>query len=221
MLDSSVDPNLDEALLLISAHIHRRSIAWVTENLERIDQLAFDLNAHNATEIAAFLFGGDGPFRGNREDYYDPRNSFLDHVLISRRGIPITLSVLLIEVARRVGVTLRPVGMPGHFLVGEDVPVGRVPETFFDPYNGPGVLDGDGCRELFRRIAGAQPFDRRFLAAVHPTSVIERGLGNLKMIFQSSGDLESLRSVMSLRAAIPGLARAERDEFLRLMAPLN
>jgi regulator of sirC expression with transglutaminase-like and TPR domain len=81
-----------------------------------------------AGEIASYLFDECG-FHGNQEDYYDPRNSFLNEVLERRAGIPITLSVVLIEVGRRVGLTLEGVGFPGHFLV-------RVPGS-----GGPLLLD--------------------------------------------------------------------------------
>jgi hypothetical protein len=73
-----------------------------------------------------------GLFEGDRADYHHWRNSCIDHVLETRRGMPITLSVVAIEVARRVGVTLAGVGMPGHFLVGDPTD----PEWFADPFHG-------------------------------------------------------------------------------------
>jgi len=90
--------------------------------------------------MCAALFGPEG-FRGNRADYYDPANSLLDQVLARRTGIPITLSVLAMEVGRRVGAPLVGIGMPGHFLVPE-APDGS---SFHDPFHrGPPPDPGRG-----------------------------------------------------------------------------
>ena len=87
-------------------------------------------------------------FAGDRSTYTDWRNSCLDHVLETGRGIPITLSVLLIEVARRRGVELVGIGMPAHFLVGDPTD----PEWFVDPFHGGRTLDRAGCEALLRDL---------------------------------------------------------------------
>src|SRR5262245_60009848 len=71
-------------------------------------------------------------FKGNTDDYYDPKNSFLDEVVARRTGIPITLSVVYVEVARRAGILARPISFPGHFLVGIDDHQRRV---VIDPFH--------------------------------------------------------------------------------------
>src|SRR5207249_10770660 len=86
-------------------------------------------------------------FRGNREEYYDPRNSFLNDVLDRRIGIPITLSTVYLEVGRRIGCRLSGVAFPGHFLVrliGRDA----MPDVLIDPFNRGRLPSGTGCRAL-------------------------------------------------------------------------
>src|SRR5690606_13265031 len=111
-------------------------------------------------------------FAGDVEDYGNPRNSLLDSVLDRRRGIPITLAVVLIEVARRAGVALEGVGMPGHFLVraaGDG-------ELFADPFHGV-VLDRAGCEKLFAALHGPRArFRDRFLDPVGPRAILARML---------------------------------------------
>ena len=95
------------------------------------------------------LFEREG-FAGNLDHYDDPENSFLDSVLERRLGIPISLSVLMIAVGRRLGVDVQGVGMPGHFLV-LDAERGDV---WCDPFHGGAVLDADGCRRRFEMVYG-------------------------------------------------------------------
>ena len=111
---------------------------------------------------------------GNDADYTDPRNSYLDCVLDRRLGIPITLSILMIEVARRKGVLLQGIGMPGHFLVGE--PDGR---TFYDPFHHGRRLDAEDARAIFSAIRSDVPFRDDFLTPVGARSIIARVLANL------------------------------------------
>jgi regulator of sirC expression with transglutaminase-like and TPR domain len=132
-----------------------------------------------------FLFEDEG-FAGDRDAYYDPKNSFLNDVIDRRRGIPITLSILYMEVARRVGLEIRGVGFPGHFLVepvaGEDV--------FVDPFFGR-VLTRAGCADLLRETTGGALTLRPELHLRVATSreILVRLLSNLKNIFVRSGEL--------------------------------
>jgi regulator of sirC expression with transglutaminase-like and TPR domain len=227
---AGADLPLDEAFLTISAVMKGSRTSGpadtravdVIDHLVMLDELASDIASPTIEGIARHLFSGDEPFRGNHLDYYDPANSLLDEVIDRRTGIPITLSVVMIEVARRLGVRLSGVGMPGHFLVGTDAPIGKVPDRFVDPFHGGVILDLDGCRQLFRRVTGSSTtFDPRFLSTLHPVAVVERALNNLKGIYSASDSTPELRSVMALRARLPGFAKAEREEYFRLMAPFN
>ena len=107
-LPESVVP-LDEAALLISAHAN--PALDVAAQLRRLDRLATRVERADSSGLCRLLFEQLG-LRGDRERYDDPVNSYLDQVLERRRGIPISLSVLLIEVGRRCGVCLEAVGMP-------------------------------------------------------------------------------------------------------------
>lgn len=219
LVDAGETMALDEAMLNISATIS--GDLDVVEYLVRIDELASEVASPTVEGIARHLFTGDRAFIGNTHDYYDPANSLLDQVLDRRLGIPISLSVLMIEVGRRLGVRLCGVGMPGHFLVGTHAPIGKIPDAFVDPFHSGSLLDIEGCRDVFRKAAGnSAPFDERFLAALHPMAILDRATSNLKSIYQSD-ESGALRWVMALRSRLPGLGRVEHDEFLRVMAPFN
>src|SRR5204862_32917 len=109
---------VDEAALLIAAHAYPE--LDVAEQLARLDALALWCFAPTLDALVEHLFV-DEDFHGNADDYYDPRNSFLNDVLDRRVGIPITLSVLTMEVGRRIGVPVAGVSMPGHFLLRDRV----------------------------------------------------------------------------------------------------
>jgi len=139
-------------------------------------------------------------------------------VLDRRVGIPISLSILALDVGWRIGVPLDGVGMPGHFLLRD-----RVDRTVFvDPFNGGRELDATGCRLLFRRSVGPDAsWSDAYLVPVARRVVITRVLANLRNIYQQRGDRESLRWVLRLRCAFPDAAPEEHAELGRLMAPLN
>jgi regulator of sirC expression with transglutaminase-like and TPR domain len=139
-----------------------------------------------ASAIAAWLYGPAG-FRGNTEDYYDPRNSFLNDVLERRTGIPITLGVVFIETAARLGLRLEGVGFPGHFLV-------RVPGTsramLLDPFDRGRLLEEAELLERYRAVgarnAGAVPTDA--LAPTTTPGILTRMLRNLLRVWVDRED---------------------------------
>jgi regulator of sirC expression with transglutaminase-like and TPR domain len=134
--------------------------------------------------LRAVLFEAHG-FRGNDDAYYDPRNSFLNEVLDRKLGIPITLAVVYIDVAARVGLELHGVGFPGHFLV-KYVVGGR--EVFIDPYHGGEILSGEECVARFHARAPGRALDPRHLEAVSVRQILARMLHNLKKIYVQAGD---------------------------------
>jgi regulator of sirC expression with transglutaminase-like and TPR domain len=163
-----------------------------------------------------FLFGILG-FKGNTEDYYDPRNSFLNEVLDRRRGIPITLSVIYMEFAQRLGLAVRGVSFPGHFLV--KLPHGGG-EIVLDPYHR-GVSLGE--EELKRRLG--EVFDSQiedlspFLQAASRRDILVRILSNLKGIYQQQGNAEqALEVVNKILLVNPALTEQYRDRGLLLNA---
>ena len=100
--------------------------------------------------LREFLFEEQG-FAGNAEDYFDPRNSYLNDVLDRRLGIPITLSLVLIEVGRHLGLQMEGIGLPGHFVTGARVGGEHV---LLDPFNGGTILTGEACGDLVARAVG-------------------------------------------------------------------
>jgi regulator of sirC expression with transglutaminase-like and TPR domain len=144
-----------------------------------------------ADALARFLFSTQG-FRGNTDDYYDPRNSFLNDVLARNTGIPISLSVLMIEVARRCGLTLQGVPFPGHFLVSVAGPEGPV---LMDPFHGGVRLDEDDLLARLRALASNTPksppfafVPKEFVEPAEPRTILARMLRNLVRIWQEKDE---------------------------------
>ncbi len=160
------------------------------------------------------LFDEEG-FRGNEADYYDPRNSFLNEVLDRKLGIPITLSILYIEVAGRSGLALQGVGFPGHFLVKLPAAGGLPADLFVDPFNGGDVLGADECTARFRAALHGREFDPRYLEAVAPPQILSRMLHNLKKIYVEKGDdVRALWVIDRLLLLSPGNLEERRDRGL-------
>jgi regulator of sirC expression with transglutaminase-like and TPR domain len=213
--DPVADPPLDEGALLIAAVATGSD---VDAGLARLDELASDASdaVRDAAALARHLFVDRG-FAGNTLDYADPRNSFLPDVIDRRLGIPISLSVLMIEVARRIGVALHGVGMPGHFLVG----VEATPDVFFDPFHAGGALDTDGVRALFTRVHGpGAAFHDEFLAPTSARQILLRMLANLQQTYVARRAADA-RWVAQLRLAFPELSVAERAQAAEVLASVG
>ena len=203
------DIALDEAALLIAAHDHPVD---VDAQVRALDALAHEIGAVDAPALAHELFVARG-FAGNTVDYGDPRNSYLDVVLDRRLGLPITLSVLMIEVGRRLGLELFGVGMPGHFLVGAS-------GSYVDPFHRGAFLTADEARELYERTQPGAAFTDAYLAPVGPRAVLARMLANLVHSFGTRTPLAAVWA-LKLRLAIPDLPARERDDGERLLARLK
>jgi regulator of sirC expression with transglutaminase-like and TPR domain len=200
---------LAEAALLIAAHDHDVDVA---AQLAVLDDLAREAPS-TVERLAQFLFE-EQRFAGNNIDYADPRNSFLDEVLRRRLGIPITLSVLMVDVGRRCGVALHGVGMPGHFLVGAD------PGTFVDAFHGGAVLDERGCRDRFEQLHPGAPWHPSYLAPVQPRAILVRMLANLVHTFVERSPADAVWA-LQLRLAVPGVAPDERRHAAALLGSLG
>jgi len=128
-------------------------------------------------------------FRGNEQDYYDPKNSLLPDVLDRRLGIPITLALVYCEVARRAGVRARGVSFPGHFLVRVDAAGHEDAPVAVDPFFGGRRLDEPDLQKLLERASPAQKFVAdEHLAPATPRAMLVRMLINLKWIYATRGD---------------------------------
>lgn len=206
---------LDEAALVISAQAN--PALDVAAQLRRLDALAREVEVGETDALLDHLFGTVG-LHGDRDSYDDPHNSYLDRVLDRRRGIPISLSVLVIEVGRRLGLPLEGVGMPGHFLVRDRATA----DQLIDPFFGGRRVDHAGCEELLRAAAGPQArLTPGMLAATGTTAVLSRMLNNLDHSFRRRGDLGGLTWVTRLRLAVPGLALATRAELASQLGELG
>jgi regulator of sirC expression with transglutaminase-like and TPR domain len=169
-----------------------------------------------ATPVQAInrvLFGELG-LRGNDADYYDPRNSFLHEVLDRRLGIPISLSVVYIEVARRLGVDARGVGFPGHFLVRHDIDDGSM---IIDPYRCGAVLDSGDLAELLQAVAGPEAeLTGALLEPASKRSILLRMLSNLAAIYRRHDDSASALEVLERSLVLEPDSRRIENEIARL-----
>jgi len=135
---------------------------------------------HQIEEINRLLFQEEG-FSGNLTDYYDPRNSFLNDVLDRKLGIPITLSIVYIEVGRGADLPLYGIGFPGHFLTGLLTGKGRM---FIDPFDRGKILSEDDCRRmLLGRSRRSGAFRQSLLNPAWPKQILVRLLRNLKAVY--------------------------------------
>lgn len=203
---------LDEAALLISAHAQRD--LDVAAELARLDGIAAEVGGGDVPALCHLLFDRMG-LRGDQEGYDDPDNSYIDRVLDRRLGIPISLSVLLIEIGRRCGIRLEGVGMPGHFLVREP----GAPDRLIDAFHGGRRLDPAACERLLRATAGpAGTFSPDMLASTGPHAILARMLANLDASFERRRDRPSLAWVSELRARIPRAPAGDRVHLARRLA---
>lgn len=196
---------LDQAALLIGAHADPDRD--VDESMTRLDELADSVPEPSVETLLATLFGAAG-FTGDQQTYYDPRNSYLHEVLDRRCGIPITLSVLTMEVGRRVGVGLDGVGTPAHFMIRSREAVTR----FIDPFGGGRILDRTQLDSLFAELAPGIDIGP-FLDPLDPLDIIRRILANLTAIHRRRNDREALLWTTQLRTVIPGSTADDERTF--------
>jgi regulator of sirC expression with transglutaminase-like and TPR domain len=146
------------------------------------------------------LFGQED-FRGNTDDYYDPRNSFLNEVLDRKLGIPITLSLVYMEVARRVGFPLVGVGMPGHFLLKHYDVEGR--SLLIDPFDAGAIVSAYECRARFEGVhQGQLEWKPEYLVTVSSRQMLTRILNNLRSIYMASRNLRKALAIIDMILAI-------------------
>ena len=208
------DIDLARAALLIAATEY--PALNVERELFRLDGIAEgiaprmedDTPLYQLNMLSEYLFD-ELKFAGNHTNYHDPRNSFLNDVIERRRGIPITLSLLYIEVGKRLGVPLVGIGMPGHFIVRHR----DEPDVFVDPFHGGILLSEDECAERLKQVTqGALAWDRNYLQPVKSREFIARMLRNLKVVYLQRRNYERvLATIDRVIALLPQDAVEFRD----------
>ena len=188
--------------------------------VRRLDQMGDALrermtdDADPQTRLAAlcvYLFEEEG-FRGNSDEYYDPRNSFLNDVLDRRVGIPISLSTVFIEVGERLGLAVAGVGLPGHFIVRVHDENGDV---LVDPFHGGMLLSEEDCQKRLDRVSGGKLKLRpQHLADCSRKQMLARMLSNLKGIYDKAGDHSRALGVMDLLLTVTADPEQVRDRGL-------
>lgn len=210
--DEEID--LARAALLIAATEYPG--LSVERELFRIDEIAEgiaprmddDTPLYQLNTLSEYFFD-ELKFAGNHTNYYDPRNSFLNDVIERRVGIPITLSLLYIEVGKRLGVPLLGIGMPGHFIVRHR----DESDVFVDPFHGGILLSEDECAQRVKQVTqGALIWDRSYLQPVRSREFIARMLRNLKVIYLQRRNYERvLATIDRVIALLPQDAVEFRD----------
>ncbi len=193
----------------------------VSQYLAQLDNLAlqaaqimpiFTTIEDRAMALINYLFN-ELPFHGNEADYYAANNSFLNQVLDMHTGIPISLSVLYIEISRRLELEAYGISLPGHFVVGvhtEDSPL------IFDVFNQGQIMTVEDCQRLVHVTHGVtQPFSSEWLEPTANADILIRMLNNLRQIYiQQEAWPEALAVVQHLRVLQPTVTTLQRDEGL-------
>jgi regulator of sirC expression with transglutaminase-like and TPR domain len=146
--------------------------------------------------INDYLYGDLG-FTGNNSNYYDPRNSFLNDVLARRTGIPITLALVYLEIARRIGFPMIGIGMPGHFMIRPDF---EDSEIFIDTFNHGEILFAEDCRQKLMNIyqQNIPALTAALVPSVTKRQFIARMLNNLQVIYIDQGELAQAMVIKNL-----------------------
>ena len=213
---------LDRAALIIG--LEEYPGLNIQDYLRRLDNLSaqvevlvgMDRSATNVIQsLNEVLFVQEG-LHGNSEDYYDPRNSYLNEVLDRKMGIPISLSILYMEVARRIGFSIEGVGFPGHFFV-KHVEDGR--ETLIDTFNSGRTLTLNDCQELLDRVyGGAVSVHPSLLQSMNRRAIVTRMLYNLKGIYYQKEQYNKALSIVERILMLnPGIPSEIRDRGLLYM----
>lgn len=193
----------------------------VEEYLGILDQMAEQVHQNLPQEryplrvlksINQYLYKELG-FQGNTSDYYDPRNSFLNQVIDRRTGIPITLSLVYLEIARRIDFPMVGIGMPGHFLIRPDFEEIGI---FVDAFNQGEILFEEDCQERLAQIYQCPlQLEPQFLEPVTSRQFLARMLTNLKIIYLNQRDLHRTIAVVErLLVLFPEAPKERRDRGL-------
>lgn len=217
----AAEPSVEEAALRISADAKPgfKDAAALLE-LDAMGarvkkRLRGDTSPIAQAEVLAEVVYGEYGFTGNRDDYYDPRNSYLDDVLTRRTGIPITLAVILIAVGRRAGFLVEGIGFPGHFLAR----VGGSDGVLLDPFDGGHVLSRADLEGLAKRYLGdASLLSEEHLEVATTETMTVRMLVNLEHAHRRRGDFARAMVAVDKLVDLTGDPDHRRDRGLLALA---
>lgn len=207
--------NLARAALLVAREEYPQ--LPIERHLGQLDVLAEEVRDRLGDETAELVVFHElidtlfvrNAFQGNRNAYYDPRNSFLSDVLDRRKGVPLTLGIVLLEVGWRLGVPLEGVNFPGHFLIRYP---GATLRLLVDPFDAGRIWFEDQAQELLDRVYGGMVRVRpRFLKAATRREMLVRLLANLKGIYLNVQDrpraLATVERILLIQPTAPGQIR--------------
>jgi regulator of sirC expression with transglutaminase-like and TPR domain len=222
-LDEPGDALAPAALAIAGVEYPALDAAPYLQRLERMGEAAAGrLQRHDGAPapiliatLNAYLYEELG-FSGNRQQYDDPRNSFLNEVLDRRLGIPISLAVVYLEIGRHAGLRLEGVNFPGHFLVRAPAGPAEMEDVIVDPFHAGALLSEVDCRHLLRQHVGEQAaFDQGLLATATRQHIVVRMLVNLKRLYVRMSSFPQARAIADLLLAVDPSALSElRDRGL-------
>jgi regulator of sirC expression with transglutaminase-like and TPR domain len=192
----TADPDLAELNLLIAIEAYPK--LEVARWLDRVDTLAADAAARGGGVDGVIETLRAVGLTGDHATYDDPRNSYLPEVLDRRSGLPITLSVLTVAVARRLGLDLRPVAMPGHVIV---VDMTGLAPRYLDPFDGWQERTMDGCAALVTGTSGLR-FDEAYMEPTPVLVITRRMLANLSGSYLRREAFDDVRWTLALAAIV-------------------
>jgi regulator of sirC expression with transglutaminase-like and TPR domain len=203
-------PGLD-----VSRYVARvDAFADLARSLARADVEAGELSPDGQLVALDRAFFSQLGFRGNQDDYYDPKNSFMNEVIERRTGIPISLAVLYIELGRRLGLDLAGLSFPGHFLVRYQSE-GEL--LFIDPFHQGARLDVEALEGRLRRVVGpGAELAEEHLEPASKHHMLTRMLTNLAAIYRRAGDVYRGIAVLE-RMLVLDPANARVDGELKLL----
>lgn len=190
------DVDLEEGVLLIMEFGYPESDPEASQ--DKLDSLAYQLKQNlnpdaGPSEVVSalthLLFQKE-KFRGNQENYMDPDNSYLNKVLENKTGLPITLSVICILVAKRLGLPIVGVGLPGHYIAKYNLPKDAI---FFDPFHQGRLLSHAECIQIVEQFG--QPFEEHFLSQSTNRETLIRMMNNLTQVYRNNNELEKAETL--------------------------
>jgi regulator of sirC expression with transglutaminase-like and TPR domain len=208
-------PNLDAAPTLAQLDALAQRVKNRLTSPEALDlpQLSSETHPLNAVNILNKVLFEDEHFHGNQSDYYDPNNSFLNKVIENHTGIPISLSLLYIEIGKRIGIQLDGIGLPYHFMVRYKWSNGLI---YINPFDGGRLLNEQECQQYINEVAQSRTeLHPHWFEPVSRKQILVRMLNNLKRIYINKDKFEQALFISDLILILmPRASMEQRDRGL-------